>query len=75
MAQPALKPALSLLDAAPTVPALAGVAVRFAAALTKWGQRHSTRNELRHLSDFQLYDIGIDREAARAEIEKRFWQG
>jgi uncharacterized protein YjiS (DUF1127 family) len=41
----------------------------------RWRQRLRTRAELREMDARALADIGIDRETARRELRKFFWQG
>lgn len=50
------------------------VAVRVAVLLTQWAERRRTRNQLSHLDDHLLRDIGLDRLAARKEARLKFWQ-
>jgi len=38
-----------------------------------WQRRRDQRQQLMNLSDHQLRDIGINREAARDEYNKPFW--
>ncbi|OED36411.1 hypothetical protein AB833_27755 [Chromatiales bacterium (ex Bugula neritina AB1)] len=42
--------------------------------LDKWNQNYQTRKELPCLEDYQLDDIGIDRQQALREAGKPFWQ-
>lgn len=42
--------------------------------LYTWQQRHTDRQNLMTLSDYQLVDIGIDRAEAWQEATKPFWK-
>ena len=46
----------------------------FAASLRLWRQRSRSRCHLMRLNDWQLRDIGIDRQTAKQEARKPFWQ-
>lgn len=71
----ALHPAqISLLNAQAKLPVVAGLAVKFAVAVTKWDTRRTTRRCLRKLEPHLLNDIGLDRLSAQAEASKPFWQ-
>lgn len=54
-------------------PLLARCAIWFAVKLTEWDMNHRTRSQLRQLSDRQLRDIGIERDAANTEAARPFW--
>jgi len=45
-----------------------------AKALTTWTTRRQMRIALARLEDHQLFDIGVDRQAALTEIRKPFWR-
>ena len=51
--------------------ALPGIVLK---AVGLWRARARQRRELLELSAWQLADIGVSREAARAEAGKPFWQ-
>ena len=71
----ALHPAqISVLNSQARLPVLAGLAVRFAVAVTRWDTRRRTRHALKHLEPHLLCDIGLDRQTAKAEAAKPFWQ-
>lgn len=71
----ALHPAqIAVLNSQSHLPFLAGFAVRFAVAVTKWDMRRRTRKHLRDMPPHLLKDIGLDRHAAHAEATKPFWQ-
>ncbi|WP_420567221.1 DUF1127 domain-containing protein [Thalassovita sp.] len=55
-------------------PIVARWAMAFAVTVTKWDSRHRTRKALRQLSDAQLKDIGISRDAAYTEARRPFWR-
>ena len=74
MTRPTQSPALTLLNASPRLPLIAALAVRFAAAVTRWEQRRRTRVNLGRLDDRLLRDVGLTRRAAHQEISRRFWQ-
>ena len=63
-----------ILNAQTNLPLVAGVAVKFAVAVTYWDTRRKTRRALKHLEPHLLNDIGIDRVTAQAEASKPFWQ-
>ncbi|MGR2738648.1 DUF1127 domain-containing protein [Billgrantia sp. Q4P2] len=46
--------------------------------LSRWikdqQQRHRSRQELRHLDDHLLADIGLDRDTIAREVRKPFWR-
>ena len=46
----------------------------FAGVLYKWQERADQRHALGTLDDRMLRDIGVDRMAVHAEIEKPFWR-
>ncbi len=52
-----------------------GVLPRLVAVWGRWHERASTRGELARLSERDLCDIGLSREAAGEEIAKPFWRG
>ena len=43
--------------------------------LSLWIERAQQRKELSELSDHQLKDIGITRDEAEMESNKKFWEG
>lgn len=53
-------------------------AIRFAADLRdvvgRWLWRAHYREELEHLSEHQLRDMGLDRDELRREANKPFWR-
>ena len=65
---------LAYLSAARDVPALAYVAVEFAACVSKWTTRRRSRKALQQLEPWQLEDVGLTPLAARREAAKAFWQ-
>lgn len=56
------------------VPALAFVAVEFAACVSKWAMRRHTRHALKELTVWQLKDVGLTPLEAHREASKAFWQ-
>lgn len=42
--------------------------------ISVWDQRSRDRNELSHLSDRMLQDVGLSRSDVHTEIDKYFWQ-
>lgn len=56
------------------LPLVARLALRFAAAVTRWDMNRRTRKALLHLDDHLLRDIGIERDAACTEARRPFWQ-
>ncbi|NBR34687.1 MAG: DUF1127 domain-containing protein [Rhodobacteraceae bacterium] len=42
--------------------------------VTHWNHRSKSRRALKSLEDHHLFDIGISRDAAKAEAEKPFWR-
>jgi len=57
-----------------TMPVLAIVAVKFAVVVTTWATQRRTRKELSKLEPWQLRDVGLTPEQARAEAAKVFWK-
>lgn len=57
-----------------TLPTLATVFLRAAVIVTHWNHRSKSRRALKSLEDHHLFDIGISRDAAKAETEKPFWR-
>lgn len=43
--------------------------------VVEWRRRRRSRHELMMLTDLQLWDIGIKRDAAKIEAGKPFWLG
>lgn len=66
--------ALAVLNSTRSLPLLAVLSVRFAATVTKWVTRYHTRRALQTLDAWQLEDVGLTPEAARAEARKVFWR-
>lgn len=66
--------ALAVLNSSRSLPLLAVVSVKFAASLTKWVTRRRTRLTLDQLEAWQLTDVGLTPDAARAEAQKVFWR-
>ena len=69
-----IKSVLIDLNEAPSLPLFAQFAVVLAGVVTKWRTNARTRNHLSHLSDHQLRDIGLPREAATREAQLPFWK-
>ncbi|MFC3616391.1 DUF1127 domain-containing protein [Lutimaribacter marinistellae] len=65
---------LTLLNASPRLPLIAALAVRFAATVTLWQRRRSTRLNLGKLDDRLLQDVGLTPRAAHNEARRAFWQ-
>jgi uncharacterized protein YjiS (DUF1127 family) len=55
----------------PTLPAW--LRPRLIALLRGWLKRARERRELTNLSDAQLRDVGLNRDAIKREVEKPFW--
>jgi uncharacterized protein YjiS (DUF1127 family) len=73
--QPALLAANVIsYDLGHPAPVVARWAMAFAVAVTKWDSRYRTRKALRQLTDEQLKDIGIERDAAYTEARRPFWR-
>lgn len=70
---PAARSAFAQLTAQDRLPVLSRVAIRAAWVFAVWSQRSHTRKTLQHLTDAQLRDIGLTRDAASAEADKAFW--
>ncbi|MEP2921167.1 DUF1127 domain-containing protein [Sulfitobacter sp.] len=66
--------ALAVLNSSRSLPLLAVMSVKFAAAVTEWATRHRTRLALESLEAWQLTDVGLTPDAARAEAQKVFWR-
>lgn len=62
------------LNEAPSLPLFAQFAVVLAGVVTKWRTNARTRNQLWYLSDHQLRDVGLTREAATREARLPFWK-
>ena len=69
-----IKSVLIDLNEAPSLPLFAQFAVVLAGVVTKWRTNARTRNQLWHLTDHQLRDIGLTREAATREAKLPFWK-
>ena len=69
-----IKSVLIDLNEAPSLPLFAQFAVVLAGVVTKWRTNARTRNQLWYLSDHQLRDIGLTREAATREAKLPFWK-
>jgi uncharacterized protein YjiS (DUF1127 family) len=65
---------LAFLDQQRPLPILATLAVYVAVTSSKWATRHRTRRALRTLDIHMLRDIGLTRDVADIEANKRFWQ-
>lgn len=65
---------LAYLSETRSIPAVAYVAVEFAACVSKWAMRRQTRRALRQLTDWQLADVGLTPLTARKEASKAFWR-
>lgn len=65
---------INTLNAQANLPWVAGLAVKFAVAVTVWDTRRKTRSMLKQLEPHILRDIGLDRTSAQAEASKSFWQ-
>jgi len=74
MTQTLTNKALLQMTASPTLPLVATIAVRFAGLVTTWDNRQRTRNQLKHLDNHLLEDIGVTYAQARKEAARRFWQ-
>lgn len=66
--------ALAILNSSRSLPLLAVMSVKFAAAVTKWATRRRTRLTLKHLDAWQLTDVGLTPDAAQTEAQKVFWR-
>jgi uncharacterized protein YjiS (DUF1127 family) len=66
--------ALAVLTSTRSLPLLAVVSVKFAACVTLWVTRRRTRLSLEQLDEWQLRDVGLTPDAARAEARKVFWR-
>ena len=69
-----IKSVLIDLNEAPSLPLFAQIAVVLAGVVTKWRTNARTRNQLWYLSDHQLRDVGLTREAATREARPPFWK-
>ncbi|MGJ8602896.1 MAG: DUF1127 domain-containing protein [Marivita sp.] len=67
-------PQIAFLGGQSTLSPLAVVALRVAVTLTKWSIRRRTRDQLKHLDDHLLRDIGLDRLTAQREANRKFWR-
>jgi uncharacterized protein YjiS (DUF1127 family) len=65
---------LNALNAQANLPLVAGLAVKFAVAVTLWDTRRRSRQALKDLEPHLLRDIGLDRLSAQAEASKPYWQ-
>ncbi len=74
MAHSAALTDLTYLTESQDLPTLAVLAVRAAATIAKWNERHVTRKTLKTLPYHLLDDVGITPEMARREAGRRFWQ-
>ena len=74
MSETRIKSVLIDLNEAPSLPLFAQFAVLLAGVVTKWRTNARTRNQLWHLSDHHLRDIGLTREAATSEAKLPFWK-
>ena len=64
---------LSPLAADHRLPLTALFAVKVAALITQWDHRYRSRNDLAHLEDHMLKDIGVTRKQAKKESTRPFW--
>ena len=64
---------LSFLDRQRPLGLVATLAVRFAVTASKWAIRVRTRRTLKTLDPHLLRDIGLTKDAADIEANKRFW--
>ena len=69
-----IKSVLIDLNEAPSLPLLAQFAVVLAGVVTKWRTNARTRKQLCYLSDHQLRDVGLTREASTREARLPFWK-
>jgi len=65
---------LALLNAQARLPAIAQLAVAVAVTVTRWDMMWRTRKALGRLDPHELRDIGLTKDAARIEANKRFYQ-
>ncbi|WP_299675072.1 DUF1127 domain-containing protein [uncultured Roseobacter sp.] len=65
---------LAYLNEVKEMPTLAILAVEFAVCVSKWTTRRRTRRALKQLTVWQLADVGLTPEQARAEAAKVFWR-
>ncbi|MEM8581188.1 MAG: DUF1127 domain-containing protein [Pseudomonadota bacterium] len=72
MTRPTQATHIAFLKTAPTLPALAQIALRVAVAVTVWDMQRKTKCGLRDLSDHHLRDIGLTREEADREVRRMF---
>ena len=56
------------------VPHVDGVMHKAQAVLNTWRQRARSRNELAHMTDMDLHDIGLSRMDVVTEVAKPFWR-
>lgn len=56
----------------PSIKAL-WIKLNLTALLQQWWLNHRTRDQLAHLPDFMLKDVGISRSDAEQESQKPFW--
>jgi len=66
---------LTALSARPTLAPLARVAVKLAVVLMTWDEAYRTRQQLKHMTDTQLMDVGLTRAEALREARRGFWRG
>ena len=52
---------------------MASAAARFAMLVCRWSGRRRQRLDLAALSDWQLRDLGLTRDAAMEEARRPFW--
>ena len=55
-------------------PARSSLMRRLLRTLAAWQERAATRDDLRHLPDWMLRDIGLTRHATLSEARRPFWQ-
>lgn len=52
----------------------AGLVARLGATLRQWRRRIAEREQLAHLDERSLHDLGLSRAAVYAELRKPFWR-
>ena len=56
------------------LPPFSRALLRLTLVAVTWEMRRRTRQNLRNLDDHMLADIGLDPQAASAEVAKPFWR-
>lgn len=64
---------MTILSSQQRLPAVATWAVAFAAVVTTWDTRRTTRKHLAKLPPHLMGDIGVDPLTAYQEAQKPFW--